>query len=156
MSELTFRWPEASDTERGGAALGACLRGGDAVLVSGDLGAGKTVFVRGAGGALGVTAPITSPTFTLIEEYAARGRARLVHMDLYRLERAEEAEVIGVFDFFRPDAIVFVEWPELIEAAMPPEALRVEIKGSGATERRARFIFAEEFWGERLLPLTVQ
>src|SRR4029077_3809231 len=92
------------------ADLARRLRPGDVVLVSGDLGAGKTTFVRGACRALGVTANVTSTTFTIGELYA--GRPAVAHLDLYRLERAEP-EILD--DYMTPDRIAFMEWPELAE-----------------------------------------
>lgn len=153
MTEKIFSLPSAAETERFGAALAAGLRGGDIVLLFGGSGAGKTALVQGAGRALGVTEPITSPTFTLAAEYEAVAggrRTRLIHLDLYRLTRTEEADVIGVDSFFRPDAIVMAEWPELIAAAAGPEALRLEITGGGSEPRQIRLSCAEEYWGERL------
>ncbi len=101
-------------TERAGAALAARLAPGDVVLVSGDLGAGKTTFVRGALRALGVTEPVTSPTFVVGHLYdAAHGPA--AHLDLYRLGDLGDEDP-GLLDpFFGPDVITFVEWPERAE-----------------------------------------
>jgi len=101
-----------TDTEAAGAALAAELRPGDVVLVSGDLGAGKTTFVRGALRALGVTAPVTSPTFVVGQLYAD---GRLAHLDLYRLQGLDDEDP-GLLDpYFGPDTITFVEWPEQAE-----------------------------------------
>ena len=104
--------PEA--TERAGAALAAALRPGDVVLVSGELGTGKTTFVRGALRALGVDGPITSPTFVVGHLYDGRS-GPVAHLDLFRLA-GMGGEDPGLLDpFFAPDAIVFVEWPEHAE-----------------------------------------
>ena len=101
--------PEA--TEAAGAALAAGLRPGDVVLVSGDLGAGKTTFVRGALRALGVTEEVTSPTFVVGILYDGAG-GPLAHIDLYRLAGLA-GEDPGLLDpYFGPDTITFVEWPE--------------------------------------------
>jgi tRNA threonylcarbamoyladenosine biosynthesis protein TsaE len=101
--------PEA--TEALGATLGATLRPGDVVLVSGELGAGKSTFVRGACAGLGVEEPIVSPTFTLGRLY--RGRSGPVaHIDLYRLENFAAEEPGLLDDYLTPLAIAFVEWPE--------------------------------------------
>jgi tRNA threonylcarbamoyladenosine biosynthesis protein TsaE len=156
MPKKHFCLRSAAETALFGAALAACLRGGDAVLLFGEAGAGKTALVQGAGRALGVARQITSPTFILAEEYAAVAggeNARLVHIDLYRLRHPEEADVIGVDSFLRPDAVVFVEWPELIAARAGADALRLEIAGSGAEPRRVVLTYEEEYWGEKLRPL---
>jgi tRNA threonylcarbamoyladenosine biosynthesis protein TsaE len=101
--------PEA--TEQAGAALAAALRPGDVVLVSGDLGAGKTTFVRGALRALGVTEAVTSPTFVVGVLYDGAG-GPLAHLDLYRLSGLEDEDP-GLLDpYFGPDTVTFVEWPE--------------------------------------------
>ena len=101
--------PEA--TERAGAELAALLRPGDVVLVSGELGAGKTTFVRGALRALGVSEAITSPTFVVGVLYEGR-QGPLAHLDLYRLAGLA-GEDPGLLDpYFGPDPVTFVEWPE--------------------------------------------
>jgi tRNA threonylcarbamoyladenosine biosynthesis protein TsaE len=106
--------PEA--TERAGAALAARLRPGDVVLVSGDLGSGKTTFVRGALRALGVTEAVTSPTFVVGVLYDGTA-GPLAHLDLYRLAGLA-GEDPGLLDpYFGPDTVTFVEWPERAESA---------------------------------------
>jgi tRNA threonylcarbamoyladenosine biosynthesis protein TsaE len=100
------------ETERLGAELAASLRGGDVVLVSGELGAGKTTLVRGACRALGVESVVSSPTFTIGQRYSApAGRPTVAHVDLYRVADlgAEDPELLD--DYLRPDTIAFVEWP---------------------------------------------
>ena len=99
------------DTERAGAALAAALAPGDVVLVSGELGAGKTTFVRGAARALGVSEPVTSPTFVVGHLYEAPGM-RVAHLDLYRLGGLDDEDP-GLLDaYFGPDLVTFIEWPE--------------------------------------------
>jgi tRNA threonylcarbamoyladenosine biosynthesis protein TsaE len=127
--------PEA--TERAGGELAAKLRPGDVVLVSGELGAGKTTFVRGALHALGVDGPVTSPTFVVGHAYEGSA-GPLAHLDLYRLA-GMAAEDPGLLDpFFAPDAIVFVEWPEHGPGAWPEErvAHRVRLRHEGGDRRR--------------------
>ena len=111
-------------TREWGKQLGGRLRGGDVVALIGDLGAGKTAFAQGVGEGLGVKGPMTSPTFTLIHEYKGQLKGtqiRLIHMDLYRLQHPEEAEVIGVEDSFVEDAVCLIEWPEIAEDYLPDE-----------------------------------
>jgi len=121
-------------TERAGAELAAGLKPGDVVLVSGELGAGKTTFVRGALRALGVTGPITSPTFVVGHLYDGP----LAHLDLYRLAGMDAEDPGLLDDYFAPEAIVFVEWPEHASDAVPPErvAHRVRLSHAGGDNRR--------------------
>ncbi len=121
-------------TERAGAELAAGLKPGDVVLVSGELGAGKTTFVRGALRALGVTGPITSPTFVVGHLYDGP----YAHLDLYRLAGMDAEDPGLLDDYFAPEAIVFVEWPEHAADAFPPErvAHRVRLSHAGGDHRR--------------------
>jgi tRNA threonylcarbamoyladenosine biosynthesis protein TsaE len=117
-------------TEAAGARLAATLEPGDVVLVSGELGAGKTTFVRGACRALGVTAKVTSPTFTIGHLYA--GTPDVAHLDLYRLDGAEP----GLLDdYLTPERIGFLEWPELAEPELERVTARVRIEHAGESER---------------------
>ena len=127
--------PEA--TERAGAELAARLRPGDVVLVSGELGAGKTTFVRGALHALGVPGPVTSPTFVVGHAYDG-STGPVSHLDLYRLAGMGDEDP-GLLDpFFAADAIVFVEWPEHGPGAWPDErvAATVRLAHGGGDRRR--------------------
>ena len=124
-------------TERVGAALAAGLRPGDVVLVSGELGTGKTTFVRGALHALGVDGPVTSPTFVVGHAYEG-SNGPVSHLDLYRLAGIGDEDP-GLLDpFFAPDAVVFVEWPEHGPGAWPEErvARRVRLAHAGGDRRR--------------------
>jgi tRNA threonylcarbamoyladenosine biosynthesis protein TsaE len=133
-TELTAG-PEA--TEAAGAKLAARLKPGDVVLVSGELGAGKTTFVRGALRSLGVLGPVTSPTFVVGHSYDGAG-GPLAHLDLYRLA-GMGGEDPGLLDpYFGEDTIAFVEWPEHAEDAWPPGrvAHRVRLAHAGSDQRR--------------------
>ena len=144
-------------TREWGKQLGARLRGGDVVALMGDLGAGKTAFAQGVGEALGVTGPMTSPTFTLIHEYRAQlngTQLRLIHMDLYRLQSSEEVEVIGVEEAFVEDAICLIEWPEIAEDYLPEDRLTVEIIGSGEQPREIIFHSIGSDWERRIIDMT--
>jgi tRNA threonylcarbamoyladenosine biosynthesis protein TsaE len=124
------------DTEQAGAELAARLQPGDVVLVSGELGAGKTTFVRGALRALGVDGPVTSPTFVV--GHAFDGASGPVsHLDLYRLAGMGGEDPGLLEPFFVPDAIVFVEWPEQADGAWPDErvAARVRLAHAGGDTR---------------------
>lgn len=122
-----------------GASLATGLRRGDTVLVSGDLGAGKTTFVRGACRALGVAGPVTSPTFTIGQVYAGRcaGGAPLeiAHLDLYRLPTLAGEDPALLDDYVTPDRIAFVEWPGAELDWVPRIAARVSIEHLGRDRR---------------------
>ncbi|TGE38290.1 tRNA (adenosine(37)-N6)-threonylcarbamoyltransferase complex ATPase subunit type 1 TsaE [Desulfosporosinus fructosivorans] len=147
----------AEQTQKLGKQLGGCLRGGDVVALIGDLGAGKTAFAQGVGEAFCVKGPMTSPTFTLIHEYLGQiegTEVRLVHMDLYRLQHPEEAEVIGVEDAFQENAVCLIEWPEIIEDYLPDDRLIVEISGSGEQPREIIFRAKGFEWEHRIKGMT--
>jgi tRNA threonylcarbamoyladenosine biosynthesis protein TsaE len=113
MSRLAEQTASAAETEALGAALARELRPGDVVLLSGELGAGKTTFVRGALRALGVTGPVTSPTFTLARRYDGDG-VGISHLDLHRLAGAPDEEDDALLDDeVAASRITFVEWPEM-------------------------------------------
>ena len=123
--------PEA--TEAAGARLAERLGPGDVVLVSGELGAGKTTFVRGALRALGVAGPVTSPTFTIGRRYA--GRVPASHVDLYRLEGLGGEDPALLADYLTPDAVAFVEWPERAGGADLAATVRVRLAHAGGDRR---------------------
>jgi tRNA threonylcarbamoyladenosine biosynthesis protein TsaE len=111
------------------------LQAGDVVVLTGDLGAGKTTFARGLADGLGVVGPVVSPTFTLAREY--RGRLPMLHVDLYRLDRAQEVIDLGLEDLADDDAVIVVEWGDIAAAYLPgDERLEVRIeRGPGDDER---------------------
>ena len=130
MIELESSSPE--ETERIGAAVARELEPGDVVAVSGELGTGKTTFVRGAARALGVTAPVTSPSYTIGHRYP--GDPEISHLDLYRFDGMSDAEW-GDLERYFDDAVVFVEWPEAGEGFLPPARVRVELRHLGEAHR---------------------
>jgi tRNA threonylcarbamoyladenosine biosynthesis protein TsaE len=113
-------------------AVAAELRAGDVVTVSGDLGSGKTTFVRGACRALGVTVPVTSPTFTVGHRYPAD--PDVSHLDLFRFQGFSAAEWGDLEPYFQ-DAICFVEWPEAAAGALPPVRVKVRLSHVDAARR---------------------
>jgi tRNA threonylcarbamoyladenosine biosynthesis protein TsaE len=119
----------AEETERVGAALAEELRPGDVVTVAGELGAGKTTFVRGASRALGVAGPVTSPTYTIGHRY--EGHVRVSHLDLYRFRSVSAAEWGDLEPYFE-NAVVFVEWPEAAGAAFPEPRVAVRLSHAGS------------------------
>jgi tRNA threonylcarbamoyladenosine biosynthesis protein TsaE len=120
------------ETEAVAADLASRLRPGDVVTVSGELGAGKTTFVRGAARALGVEQPVTSPTYTIGHRY--RGSVDVSHLDLFRFTSLSHAEWGDLEPYF-DDAVVFVEWPEAAAGALPPTRARVALRHSGEDRR---------------------
>jgi tRNA threonylcarbamoyladenosine biosynthesis protein TsaE len=123
------------ETEGIAEALAAELRSGDVVTVSGELGSGKTTFVRGACRALGVQGPVTSPTYTIGHRY--RGDVDVSHLDLYRFESVSPAEWGDLEPYF-DGAVCFVEWPEAAGDALPSPRFRVVLQHAGEDRRMIR------------------
>jgi len=125
-----FQSHDAAETEELGGRLAAELGPGDVVLVEGELGAGKTTFVRGACGALGVRERVTSPTYTIGHRYHGDG-VEISHLDLYRFDGVSPAEWGDLEPYFE-DAIAFVEWPEAGKDVLPSPRFRVLLRHAGA------------------------
>ena len=120
-----IRSTSPAQTEGIGEIVGRHLKGGEWVALSAPLGAGKTVFAKGVARALGITNVITSPTYTIVSEYL--GRLRLLHVDLYRIDGAEEFEQLALDDSADEHAVVLIEWPERAGEALPSDVLVVTI-----------------------------
>ncbi|MBE6929147.1 MAG: tRNA (adenosine(37)-N6)-threonylcarbamoyltransferase complex ATPase subunit type 1 TsaE [Clostridia bacterium] len=133
VQEYISRSPE--ETERIGEQTAAALRPGDVLAMSGDLGAGKTAFVRGLARGLGLDDRVTSPTFAIVNEYR-EGNIPLFHFDMYRLGSSEELYDIGWEDYLREGGVCAVEWSENVDDAMPADCLRVDIRHLSDTERQ--------------------
>ena len=116
----------ADDTRELAAAIAPLLKGGDILLLAGELGAGKTCFTQGLGRALGVTDQITSPTFTLMRPYEGTG-LRLVHCDVYRLDHLQEIVDLGIGEAVDEDAVAVIEWGDMAEPVLPADFLEVRI-----------------------------
>jgi len=138
-----------------GVALAAHLRPGDVVLLSGDLGAGKTVLVQGIASGLGVGEMPTSPTFALVHEHRG-AELRLLHADAWRLASPAEAVDLALAEEVDDGrSALVVEWGELAAAALPGDHLRVILEsGPGEEHRMLSFLFAGESWEARRAPLT--
>ena len=130
-AELTTISPE--ETEAAGVRLGATLKSGDVVALTGELGAGKTIFVQGLARALGVGTAATSPTFVLVNEY--RGRVPVHHVDAYRTTSLAELMDLGIEEMMDGDGITVIEWAERVEPLLPARAVRVRIAGVGDEPR---------------------
>ena len=130
-----------AETEAIGARLAKTLRGGAVIAMYGELGAGKTAFVRGLARGLGLTARVSSPTFTIVNEYA--GERELIHFDMYRLSGADELFDIGWEDYLSRGAVCAVEWSENVEDAFYGDEIRVRIEKLSETGRRIQIEGAE-------------
>ena len=138
VADVDAQTASAQETEALAAGLAGTLRPGDVVVVSGELGGGKTTFVRGACRALGVQVPVTSPTFTIARRYED-GRVPVSHLDLFRLAEGlgdEEPELLD--EELAPDRVAFVEWPEIAGGGLPGVhvAARVRLEHRGGDRRR--------------------
>jgi tRNA threonylcarbamoyladenosine biosynthesis protein TsaE len=135
MGSVELESHSATETERAAGEVAASLRAGDVVLIAGDLGTGKTTFVRAACDALGVREHVTSPSFVIGRTYG--GKVPVSHVDLYRLETLEREDPALLSDYLSSDSIVFVEWPEAAAAELDPErvALRVRLAHLGGDRR---------------------
>lgn len=137
-----------SETQAVAAALASVVRAGDVILLSGDLGAGKTTFTQGFARALGVTEPVTSPTFTLLNEY--RGRLRVLHADVYRLESLQEVIDLGIGELVEEDSVALVEWGEAAAPALPGHlTIRLE-HGEGDDDRTITLMPSGAAWSARV------
>ena len=137
----------ATQTRRLGYRLGALLQPGDVIGLEGPLGTGKTCFVQGIGQALGVQDDITSPTFTLINEYRApQQKMPLFHIDVYRVDEPAELEGLGIWDYLYDDGVCAVEWADQIRECLPREILWVSLRHHRDDSRRGIVLEAH---GER-------
>lgn len=140
--EYISRSPE--DTARISAEIATQLRAGDIILYEGDMGAGKTTFTKGLAAALGITDPVTSPTFALVNEYT-EGRLPLFHFDLYRIDSYDDLYAIGFLDYLDRGGIIAAEWSENIEGLEQELSgdstrtiMKISIEKTGENERRIK------------------
>lgn len=125
-----------AETESFGAEIARQCPRGSVILLDGDLGAGKTVFSRGFARALGIDEPVSSPTYTIVQEYELPEKGRLYHLDLYRISGVEAALAFGVDEFLNdPFSYALVEWPERIAGILPEDAIRITLKHIGEGRR---------------------
>jgi tRNA threonylcarbamoyladenosine biosynthesis protein TsaE len=125
VKEIQLIVDSVEQTKRLGAALAPALQPGDLISLTGDLGAGKTQFVQGVAGGLGIDGPVTSPTFTIIREYD--GRLPLYHFDVYRLESLAELTVLGYEEYFFGTGATVIEWGDKVEPLLPADRLTIEM-----------------------------
>jgi tRNA threonylcarbamoyladenosine biosynthesis protein TsaE len=139
---IELRTEDADRTRAVGEILAPLLQPRDTVILTGDLGAGKTTLVQGIARGLGVTDHVASPTFTLVREYS--GRLDVAHVDVYRLERVQDVVDLGLDELGGPDRVLLVEWGDAIEELLPADRLRVELTNpTGDDDTRAISISPE-------------
>ena len=133
---MTYVTNSPAETEALGQRLAERLQPGDVIAYTGDLGAGKTAFTRGLARGLGITERITSPTFTIVNEYLG-GRLPLFHFDMYRLGSSDELYEIGWEDYLARGGVCAVEWSEIVADALEEDCIRVDIR-QGETENQRK------------------
>jgi tRNA threonylcarbamoyladenosine biosynthesis protein TsaE len=137
---ITFISQHVDETREVGARIGQLLQAGDVVCLQGDLGSGKTSLTQGIGLGMGVSDTINSPTFVFIREHRPSvGTLRLVHVDLYRVEKASEALALGLTDYIDGDDVTIIEWAERAAVLMPQECIWVDFTILADTQRKLIF-----------------
>ncbi len=132
---MEYRTDSVLQTEALGERLGRALKGGTVIAYTGDLGAGKTAFTRGLARGLGIPGQVTSPTFTIVNEYEG-GRLPLFHFDMYRLGSSDELFDIGWEDYLARNGVCAVEWSENVDDALEDGCVRVEIRRGETDDQR--------------------
>lgn len=135
---IRIRTVSPEETMDLGEKIGRQLNGGEVICLTGDLGAGKTHFTKGVARGLGISETVTSPTFTLINEYS--GRLPLYHVDVYRLCDPDEAYDLGLEEYLYGDGVTLVEWPERVAELLPPGYMAVEINRVDEKDENTRDI----------------
>lgn len=136
------------ETEALGEALGQAAKSGDVITLDGDLGAGKTAFTRGLARGMGLRSRVTSPTFTIVNEYNdANGVAKLFHFDTYRLSSSDDFYDAGLDEYFDRDGVCAIEWSSVIEDALPEDRIAISISGTG-DERTIKICYSAKDQGK--------
>ena len=130
---MTFTTHSEAETRAIAAEIGATLRRGDVVVLNGELGAGKTTFVKGLAEGLGVVDAVTSPTFTIVQHY--EGRVPVTHVDVYRLDRLQELHDLG-FEEMLDDGVTIIEWGDAIAPLLPRDRLEIRLTMGDDLETR--------------------
>ena len=131
-------------------AVASVVKGGDVVVLAGDMGAGKTAFTQGLASALGVTGPVTSPTFTLVRSYPATGGLTLHHLDIYRLDRLGEVADLALEELIDRRSVTVIEWGDVIGDVLPTDRLDIAFSfGNDPDEREIELDCAGPSWRSR-------
>ncbi len=136
--DIEIETGDAERTREVGQALASLLQPRDTVVLTGDLGAGKTTLVQGIGRGLGVEDHVASPTFTLVREYS--GRLDVAHVDVYRLERVQDVVDLALDELGGPDRVLLVEWGDAVSDLLPEDRLRVELTTARAEADTRRIV----------------
>jgi len=151
----SYRLENREQTARWGRRLGELLQAGDLIALVGDLGAGKTTLTKAIGQGMGISDPITSPTFTLVQEYY--GKVPLFHFDPYRLKEPGDMFDLGFDEYFERSGVVIIEWADKISQLLPPKRLTIELEivpdTDPASEDTPRSLRVSAF-GERYIALA--
>lgn len=151
IGPLDLNLSSPGETESFGCAIGKLLQGGEVLALIGELGVGKTALIRGIVAGLDVPADsVTSPTFMIVHEY--QGRLPIIHIDLYRLQKPDEADSIGLSDYFTDDVVVAIEWADRFVQLLPEDRLEVKLAHRTRTSRAVRL----EATGSRSRSLLAQ
>ena len=142
MKRITVQTSSEAETKELGRALGSNLRQGDILALTGDLGAGKTHFTMGVAKSLQITDYITSPTFTIVNEYR-NGRLPLFHFDAYRLGDSEELMEIGFEEYMTAGGVILIEWADIVAEILPAETLWIQIQRQDMVDMNSRRIVLE-------------
>lgn len=141
---MKFISQSEKDTYKIASIFEKLLKGGEVVILNGDLGAGKTTFTKGLAKALNVAENVTSPTFTLMNIYTS-GRLNLYHFDMYRIEDQSEALELGLNEFFNsPNSVCMIEWAKNIRSLLPKKLITIDIKKLNDTEREIEILGVKE------------
>jgi len=144
--------PSLSGTHQAAESVAEIVQSGDVILLVGDLGAGKTAFTQGFGRALGVSEPITSPTFTLAREY--NGTLQIHHLDVYRIDQIEEVRDLALPELFEGNSVTLIEWGDQIISALPKNHLEISFEYCEIdTARLITFTANGRSWNNRLVAL---
>lgn len=144
----------AAETQQLAAALATLAQPGDLLVLAGEMGAGKTAFAQGFARGLGITEPVTSPTFTIVQEYTG-GRLDLHHLDVYRLQHLREVSDLGLGEMLDEDAVMLIEWGDAVLPALPDQYLEVRLAfGAGDDDRTIELTGRGGSWPARTRGLT--
>ncbi len=133
---LQFKTNNATETEELGRKLGEALKGGEVIAMTGDLGAGKTTMTKALAKGLGIDDHVTSPTFTILNEY--EGRLKLFHFDVYRIDDIEEMYDLGFEEYIYGDGVSIIEWSNLIKEILPDDTINIEILATDDEKRNIK------------------